>query len=82
MCSAILVNGPDLLKHKERLTSWIHVQPFLSVVLICSNTEETHKLNVGSAIMSVVVICSKLERTHILDGCLAILVGGSTLLKH
>ena len=39
-CSAILVSGSNQLKHWKGLTAWMHIQPLLSVVLICSNTEE------------------------------------------
>ena len=42
-CSAILVSGSDLLTNTgEQLTNWMGVQPFLSVVLICSQTLESN----------------------------------------
>ena len=44
-CLAIVISSSA--KHlREQLTCWMHVQPFLSVVLIYSNTRKTDILDV------------------------------------
>jgi hypothetical protein len=68
MCSAILVSDSDLLKHwrvthilDHAMVAMMCVQPFLSVVLICSNTEErlTNWMCASvQSFLSVVLICS------------------------
>jgi hypothetical protein len=60
------------------------VQPFLSVVLICSNTGERLTTWMGvQPFLSVVLICSNTgERLTSWMGVQALLVSGFDLLKH
>ena len=68
MCSVILINKSDPPKN-WRATHKLGVdQPFLSVVLICSNTGVTHKLDTCSAILVSGSDFPKCWRvTHFLD---------------
>ena len=63
-CPAILVSSPDL-----RLTAWMHVQSFSSVVLICSNTREglTLWMHVQPFLSAVLICLNHWRGTHILD---------------
>ena len=95
MCSAVLVCGSQTLESDSLarcvFSQW---QPFLSVVLICSNTGEwltnteewvwmTHKLDKWSAILISGSNLFKWWRaTHKLDMYSAIFVSDSDLLKH
>ena len=59
------------------------VQPFLLVVLICSNTGETYKLDTFSVnLVSGSNVLKHWRGTHALDLCSAILVSDSNLLQH
>ena len=58
-CLTILVSGSDLSSSGEQLTSWMHVHPFLSVVLICSSCGE--RLTAWMCVhpcLSMVLICT------------------------
>ena len=67
----------------ERLTSWMGVQPFLSVSDLLNHWRGTHNLDGCSAVLvSVSDLLKHWRATHLLDGCSAILVSVSDLLKH
>ena len=59
-CSAILVSGFDLLNHGKQLTIWMHVQPFLSVLISITEEQLTHWMHV-QPFLSVILICSNTE---------------------
>src|SRR6266446_2593880 len=64
----------------ERLTLWMDVQPFLSVIL--NQWRATHKLDGCTAILvSDSDLLNQWRVTHPLDGCTAILVSDSDLLN-
>ena len=70
----------------EGLTCWRGVQPFLSVVLICSNTGE--RLTSWRSVLTTILVVSGSDLlkhwrgTHMLEGWSIILVSGSDFLKH
>ena len=63
------------LQNEEWLTRWMHVQPFLSVVLIGSNNGEAHILDACTAVLiSGSYLLKQWRVTHRLNGCTAVLI--------
>ena len=77
-CSPIHISGSDFLTG-EKLTRWMCIHPFSSVVLICSNTREqlTAWMHVYPILSVVSDPLKHWRATHSLDAYSSILVSGS-----